>query len=207
MTTRRSREEQRDATRTRILDAALRLFAERGFRATSTKRIANEAGVSEGLIFHHFPKKRDLIAGTRRGSRLSTRIVQRLAEADDVPVADAMREIAQGFVQMGGGDNAEARLFQIMIGESRTDPELGALFSQVNGRVVSSIADYLRVRIEAGEVRSDLACEAAAISFVGSLVWFFVTAPSGAPDDLRASAMTYADQVLDQWLRGVLATP
>ncbi|AWB07978.1 TetR/AcrR family transcriptional regulator (plasmid) [Azospirillum humicireducens] len=40
-----------------ILDAALPVFAQKGFAATTTKEIAQAAGVSEALIFKHFPSK------------------------------------------------------------------------------------------------------------------------------------------------------
>ncbi|MGN6221568.1 MAG: TetR/AcrR family transcriptional regulator [Microbacterium sp.] len=48
-------------TRTRILDAAERLFAERGFDATPTGAIADLAGVPKGLLFYYFPTKADLL--------------------------------------------------------------------------------------------------------------------------------------------------
>ena len=44
-----------------IITAALDLFSEKGYSATSTARIAQEAGVSEGLIFRHFKSKRGLV--------------------------------------------------------------------------------------------------------------------------------------------------
>ena len=44
-----------------IIAAALDLFSEKGYAATSTARIAQEAGVSEGLIFRHFKNKRGLV--------------------------------------------------------------------------------------------------------------------------------------------------
>ena len=44
-----------------ILDAALRLFTENGVRATSTKSVASEAGISEALIFKHFGTKDNLL--------------------------------------------------------------------------------------------------------------------------------------------------
>jgi TetR/AcrR family transcriptional regulator, transcriptional repressor of aconitase len=43
-----------------ILDSALPLFARKGFAATTTKEIAQTAGVSEALIFKHFPSKASL---------------------------------------------------------------------------------------------------------------------------------------------------
>ena len=44
-----------------ILQAALRLFAEIGYSATSTSKVAKEAGVSEGLIFRHYGNKEGLL--------------------------------------------------------------------------------------------------------------------------------------------------
>ena len=44
-----------------ILSAALELFANEGFNATSTNQIAKKAGVSEGLIFKHFKNKKGLL--------------------------------------------------------------------------------------------------------------------------------------------------
>ena len=45
----------------KIVQAALKLFAEEGFKTTSTSNIAKEAGVSEGLIFRHFKNKNGLL--------------------------------------------------------------------------------------------------------------------------------------------------
>lgn len=44
-----------------IIHSALRLFAENGYDATSTSKIAKAAGVSEGLIFRHFDNKEGLL--------------------------------------------------------------------------------------------------------------------------------------------------
>lgn len=44
-----------------ILKAALELFANEGYNATSTSKIAKLAGVSEGLIFRHFENKKGLL--------------------------------------------------------------------------------------------------------------------------------------------------
>ena len=49
-------EERRKA----IIDAALPLFARKGFAATTTKDLARAAGVSEPLLYRHFPSKEAL---------------------------------------------------------------------------------------------------------------------------------------------------
>jgi AcrR family transcriptional regulator len=50
-----------DDRRTRILNAAEELFAEDGFDATPTARIAGAAAVPKGLVFYYFPRKIDLL--------------------------------------------------------------------------------------------------------------------------------------------------
>ncbi|MCW0217197.1 MAG: TetR/AcrR family transcriptional regulator [Prosthecobacter sp.] len=49
-----------DERRERILDSALRVFADRGFHGATTRELAKAAGVSEALMFRHFPTKEDL---------------------------------------------------------------------------------------------------------------------------------------------------
>ena len=46
-----------EATRQRLLRAALELFTTTGFRATTTPQIAERAGVDEGTIYRHFSSK------------------------------------------------------------------------------------------------------------------------------------------------------
>ena len=61
-----------------ILKAALHLFAQEGYAATSTAKVAKAAGVSEGLIFKHFGSKEGLLAA----------IMQQGAEAIKTKMAD-----------------------------------------------------------------------------------------------------------------------
>lgn len=51
------REGKSQRSRRQVLDAALDLFSHRGYRATSVREIAENAGVSTGNVYHHFPDK------------------------------------------------------------------------------------------------------------------------------------------------------
>lgn len=46
-----------------ILEAAVRVFSEKGFSASRTSEVAKEAGVSEGTVFNYFKTKKDLLVG------------------------------------------------------------------------------------------------------------------------------------------------
>ncbi|MDB9446861.1 TetR/AcrR family transcriptional regulator [Anabaena sp. CS-542/02] len=48
-------------TRTRILESAQKLFASQGFDGTTTRDLAQAAGVAEGTLFRHFPNKKSIL--------------------------------------------------------------------------------------------------------------------------------------------------
>ncbi len=62
----------------RIRSAAMRLFAERGFAATSIRDVAADAGVSSSLVVHHFKTKTQLKDAT--DARLITALTSMVAE-------------------------------------------------------------------------------------------------------------------------------
>ena len=63
--------------RAAILDAAIELFASRGFRGVTTREIAAAVGVTEPVLYQHFPSKRDLytaIIESAMGSEVEMRL-------------------------------------------------------------------------------------------------------------------------------------
>ena len=86
----KSRAEQREDTRERIVVAAAKAFSERGFRAASTRDIAARAGVNQGLITYYFRSKQELWKAA------AGRILDRLEEVlgqplEDIDAADRRR--------------------------------------------------------------------------------------------------------------------
>lgn len=65
----------------KILRSALKLFAQHGYAATSTAKVAKEAGVSEGLIFRHFGNKEGLLAALlAEGAERTAKLVNEIAK-------------------------------------------------------------------------------------------------------------------------------
>jgi AcrR family transcriptional regulator len=61
------REPDRDAQRSRIVDAALALFGSRGFDAVTMAEVAEQAGVARATVFNHFGSKRALVEAIIEG--------------------------------------------------------------------------------------------------------------------------------------------
>jgi len=55
-----NQEERSEKSRQQILDSALKLFSHRGYGATSVRDVAEEAGLSKGNVYHHFPDKESI---------------------------------------------------------------------------------------------------------------------------------------------------
>jgi AcrR family transcriptional regulator len=88
--------ERTEATRGRLIATARRLFAEKGFAATSTEEILGEAAVSRGALYHHFASKTDLFRATFEAVE-DDLTAQILAAATGSGETDPLRILVLGF--------------------------------------------------------------------------------------------------------------
>ena len=80
------RARKKAATEQAIVDAAMKLFAKRGFAVTTVEDIAAAAGVGRRTLFRYFPTKQDIVLDPRRLDRAFARAAlrERRASADDI---------------------------------------------------------------------------------------------------------------------------
>ncbi|TMQ54132.1 MAG: TetR/AcrR family transcriptional regulator [Candidatus Eisenbacteria bacterium] len=81
--------------RSQILAAALEVFAEQGFHGTPTRELARRAGVSEALVFQHFPTKEDLIRAIIEHVGFEERIQFMESHLAQLPPRQALKAIAE----------------------------------------------------------------------------------------------------------------
>ena len=88
--------ERSEATRTALIAAARRLFAERGYAAVSTGEIVDRARVTRGALYHHFKDKRALFEAVHEA--LEAELVARIGEglAGDEPPTRAFDLLVAG---------------------------------------------------------------------------------------------------------------
>ena len=77
----------------RILSTALQMFADSGYHATSTSKIARAAGVSEGLIFRHYINKEGLLEAIMDEARQRLEVAYEQLLSPEVAPREALKEI------------------------------------------------------------------------------------------------------------------
>lgn len=149
-------------TATRILDAAAALLAERGYRATATRAIAERAGVNEVTVFRTFGSKRGVL------SALARRVAQHQAGhvAADIAVDDDVRETMAGLARLeAAGGVAEGGLVIRLALEARSVPEVAEVLGEGPASNLSGLTRYIELRQARGELRDDLPAAVIAEAF------------------------------------------
>jgi len=160
------RSERSEETRRRIVEAAMRLFAQHGFDRTSTATIAKEADVSQGIIFHYFETKKKLFW---------TVVFEGVEEAGSRK--EVLEEIANHANPLD-----KLRLFGRYMAQRAEDyPELNEILtrhvpainidSEVEAQWLLEKPNFLEDLFEEGKAkkvfREDLDTQIAAITFIG----------------------------------------
>ncbi len=117
------RDRQREETRERIVAAAVECFAERGFRAASTREIASRAGTNQGLITYHFKSKDELwkAAADALFGSLRAQLRARLTPAlETVDPRERTRQFIREFVRFAA---EHPELFRFMLEAGKADDE------------------------------------------------------------------------------------
>ena len=112
-------------TKTRILDAAEQLFAERGYGATSLRAVIDAAGVNQAAIHYHFGGRERLFgAVVDRRAWEPPPLFRVLVRAGNVPRDDAYRtfNMGIGYVLMVAADGSDRILVRLRdLGEEPVD--------------------------------------------------------------------------------------
>ncbi|MBL7494526.1 TetR/AcrR family transcriptional regulator [Frankia sp. AgB1.9] len=163
------RRRQPEATRERLLAAAVDLFAERGYDRVRVRDIADRAGVTTGAIYAHYPDMASLLADA--AGRAVDHAVKAVAHVGHGEAGAAL--LATMTTTAAGGrrlSREQALLLEAMVA-ARREPTL----RQALGEVLRDRLEVLRGAVvqarEDGELRPDLAPDAVA--------WFLYLAPIG----------------------------
>jgi AcrR family transcriptional regulator len=142
--TRRSQAERRRETREQLLAAAARVFAERGFHATSLDAVAEEAGFTRGAVYYNFADKEELFLAL-----LDERCAERSQDLRELFPAGAAADVA---ATSRLGQVAAAHAHDAMTG----DPEWRALYLEFLAHAARDTAFRGRLAKRTSEMRGAL---------------------------------------------------
>jgi len=193
-----------EQTRDKILDAALRLFSQKGFLGATTRGIAREAGVAEVTLFRHFPTKEALFNEVIRGYSFLPALRGILPGLEDASYEEALLAIARRFLATL---DERRDLIRIMLAERHLYPSpVKGIFRGFLGEMVRKLADYFR-RLQDRGVLRDFDPESGAKAFLGAffayvhfLGYFFETAENRRHND------RFAVEFVNLFVRGTAAT-
>ncbi|MCB5273493.1 HTH-type transcriptional repressor [Arthrobacter sp. SO5] len=174
------------SARGRIVAAALGLFAAGGFRATTVRAIAAEAGVSAGLVVHHFGSKE----GLRR--ECDERVLRFIVEKGE---SDAPAEV------LAGAANPFGPYLARMLYETGSSTD--ALFDAL----LATARDAVELGIKSGTMRKsdDVDAQAAALVTLGVAPFFLAhQLARWAGGDALGGISRIAEPIADIYARGLL---
>jgi len=128
-------------TKQRILDAAQRLFASRGYNGTTTRDLAAKAGVAEGTLFRHFENKKSILVevATQGWVELLTDLLTELSEMGSYKaVAQVMRRR-----MMRMHENAD--MMRVCFMEAQFHPDLR---DRIQSEVIAKMSDVAEAFFE-----------------------------------------------------------
>jgi TetR/AcrR family transcriptional regulator, fatty acid metabolism regulator protein len=169
--------------RRHLLDAAVRVFARKGFHASRVGDIAEEAGVAHGLLYHYFDSKDQVLEAVFREnwSVLLARISS--VEETDEPAADQLRHIAAIVLRTW---LHLPDVVRVVVREFGRSPELSERIGELT-QPIEAIERVIRRGIERGEFRGGVDPRFAAAVVYGSIDelltgWVLGRLPSGEND-------------------------
>ncbi len=193
-----------DERRAAIVEAAIRLFAERGFRGTTTRALADAVGVTEPVLYEHFKSKRELYTAivetkAREGMARASAMLQPFVQArDDRGLFLALAEIIFG---CQCEDPAYSRL---QLSVALDDPELGKAFYEHMRAGREKLAEYIARRIEEGAFRR-VDPRLAARAFVGMVNHHATVLMLYGDDFVNLSKQQVIEGMVDLFLNGIQA--
>lgn len=155
--------------REQLLEHATRVFAAKGYHATSMNDVAEAAGVTKPVLYQHFSSKRELFIEllSAIGDELRATIAKATADA-----TGPREQIEHGFRAYFGFVDDHPDAFRVLFGSgARRDPEFASLTHAVEASIAQAIAELIVVDGQPAEHRDVLAHGIVGMTEAASRFW------------------------------------
>ena len=183
--------------RQQIIDAALKLFAEKGYEKATIKDISETAGTSQGLLYHYFRSKEELLATVIESHSFITQLHNIISSTHTKPVRQVLYEITIGFYNLLASNK---EFVSIVLREMQTNPVFKKKWAIIPMEGVILISNYLQSNISAGNLKQHNT-EVAARSMLYTVAMLFITAEVFSWS--RLTVEQYIKEMVDISLNGI----
>jgi AcrR family transcriptional regulator len=192
MTERLTRKERQEHTRACLLEAAGRVFAQRGLLHASVDEVAADAGFTKGAVYANFGSKEELFL-----EMLDLRFAQRLEEMDralstDEALEAQARAAGRDFIDYISGDPEWKRLFFEAAMHASRDEAFRVKLQEHYATMRERMADLLRARTEAGGFDPGVPFDQLAtmiFAMANGVAFEQFIEPEAVPDDLFSTML------------------
>lgn len=173
--------------RRRLMDAAVRVFARKGYHASRVSDIAEEAGVAHGLLYHYFDSKEDLLETIFRDTwKLMLDTINGVEDLGE-PAREQLRKVA-AIVLRAWRDTPD--VVRVLVREVTRSPQLQQEILEIE-QAFRTLERIIARGQEMGEFRQDLDARFASFVFYGALEemltgWVLGQLPDSDEDIARA---------------------
>jgi len=183
--------------RRQILDAAVRVFARKGYHTCRVGDIAEEAGVAHGLLYHYFDSKEQVLETIFRETwTLMIEAIQGVESLGE-PAREQLRKVA-AIVLRSWCDTPD--IVRVLVREVARSPHLQQEIGETE-QAFAALERVIRKGQESGEFREDVDPRFASFIFYGALEeiltgWVMGQLPDGE-DDVRLAELTIVEMLCD----------
>jgi AcrR family transcriptional regulator len=144
------RRQQADQRREQLLEAALELFAERGWAGSRISDLAARLGVAHGLVYHYFPSKQALLQAVIEHYSFLPELRRLVTVAGQGSALEVLSEVVRRFDALL---TRRGELVHLLMHSAAVVPEVAAARRELGSEGIRLVAGYLRARVAAGELR------------------------------------------------------
>lgn len=187
-----------DAQRQLIIDAASRLFIEKGFAGTNINDIADAVGTTRTALYYYFPSKESMLeALTEDVTEKAGQLAQSVSGRDELPPDEALRQL---ILQHAGLILSHPLQFRVVERSESSLPEPHRSAAQGARRaLLEHFVRAIERGIEGGQFRRDVDARVAAFSLIGMCnwtAWWFHEGGDMAADVVAAKIVDFGMRML-----------
>ena len=165
--------------RRRILEAAVRAFARKGYHACRVGEIASEAGVAYGLVYHYFTSKDEILETIFRDTWTQMLTAIEAVEAEGIPAAEQLRKVAAIVLRTWKRD---PDLVRVLVREVTRSTHIQREVAEIE-HAYAALQRIVERGQQSGEFRSDVDARLAALIVYGALEELLTSWVMGQLDD------------------------